>query len=327
MRFKTLQLLFASMILLAACGTAEAQLILTNTTLSAAVTSSQRNIPLTSTTGVLAPSYSNGQAATFLLIDAEEVSVSNVTTTGGTQITVVRGVGGTAARSHASGALVFVIPAYIATQFSSQQPTGSCTRSSVLALPVITVQANGATLSDCLAGQWVNGDSSQTSRATWYRLEAPTIGAVANTAALGTSTATTAAELYCTEIRIPYSKLLTGLAPHIGATGGTDKWIVALYDSGGNLIANSALAGATVGTANTWQATAFTTPYYVVGPGQYYGCLMSNGTTATADLVKTGTDDNILTFKSATGGTFGTLPNFTAPTGFTTLNGAFLYAY
>ena len=175
MRFKTLQLLFASMILLAACGTAEAQLILTNTTLSAAVTSSQRNIPLTSTTGVLAPSYSNGQAATF---DAEEVSVSNVTTTGGPQITVVRGVGGTAARSHASGALVFVIPAYIAAQFSSQQPTGSCTRSSVLALPVITVQANGATLSDCLAGQWVNGDSSQTSRSTWYRLEAPTIGAV-----------------------------------------------------------------------------------------------------------------------------------------------------
>lgn len=303
-----------------------AQTILTNTTLSAAVTtSSTRLFPLTSATGVTAPSPTDNTKATFLVVDSEVVSVTAVS---GTNITVARGVNGTAAKTHASGAVVFVVPAYLATYFTNQPPTGSCTRGNVIALPVITTSSGQAVISDCLGGQWVNGDAGQTTRATFYRLEAPTIGAVSNASAIGTSTATVAAELYCTEIRLPYSRLLTGLAPHIGATGGTDKWIVALYDSGGNLIANSATAGATVSsTAFAWQATAFTSSYYAVGPAQYFGCLMSNGTTATADLVATGKDDNILTFKSASAGTFGTLPNFTAPTTFTTVNGAYLYLY
>ena len=302
-----------------------AQVILNNTTLSAAATSSATTVTVASATGITAPLTSDPTKATFLVVDAELMQVISVNTT---IIGVARGVGGTQGRPHASSAVVFVVPAFDGTYFTSIPPTGSCTRANVIALPVITLNPPTAAIySDCLGGQWVNGDALQSTRATFYRFEAPTIGAVANTSALGTSTATVAAELYCTEIKMPYSRLVTGLAPHIGATGGTDKWIVALYDSGGNLVANSAVAGATVGSANAWQATAFTVPYYVVGPGQYFGCLMSNGTTATADLIKTGTDDNVLTFKSASAGTFGTLPNFTAPTSFTTVNGPFLYVY
>jgi hypothetical protein len=324
--------IFALLLFLVAWGSIalNAQTILNNTTLSTAIGDTRSNIAVVaSATGITAPNPADPTKTTFLVIDAEMVQVVSVS---GANLNVARGVNGTQAHTHASGALVLVVPGYLGTYFVYPPPTGSCTRGNQIALPVVsigsTIGANQAVISDCLGGQWVNGDAGQTTRSTFYRLEAPTIGAVANNAALGTSTATVAAELYCTEIRLPYSRLLTGLAPHIGATGGTDKWIVALYDSGGNLIANSAVAGATVsGTAYAWQATAFTAPYYAVGPAQYYGCLMSNGTTATADLIKTTVDDNTLTFKSASAGTFGTLPNFTAPTAFTTVNGPFLYAY
>lgn len=330
-------------LLVCACATAlHAQTLLPTTTLSSAAGNTSSSalttgnlgvISVASATGISAPTanssnitnFATSNAQTYLFVDGELMQVMGVS---GTSVSVIRGIGPTGASSHASGALVFVIPAAYTTGGNTRPaavPKGSCTRTNELYLP--RIEFASGTISDCLGGQWVNGDSLQSTRATFFRLEAPTIGAVVNSAALGTSTATVAAELYCTEVRVPYSRLLTGLAPHIGATGGTDKWITALYDSSGNLLANSAVAGATVGTANTWQATAFTSPYYAVGPAQYFGCLMSNGTTATADLVITGKDDNILTFKSASAGTFGTLPNFTAPTAFTTLNGAFLYAY
>jgi len=320
-----------------------AQTMLTTTTLASAVgntvssaltTGNLGLVNLTSATGVSGPTPNTGNvaglatsaASTYLYVDRELMQVDGISTT---YATVVRGVGGTNAASHASGALVFVIPAAAlnggSNPFNGGAPQGSCTRTSVLYLPHISYSSG--VISDCLGGQWVNGDSAQTTRGTFYRLEAPTIGAVSNAAAIGTNSTAVAAELYCTEVRLPYSRLLTGYAPHIGTTGGTDKWIVALYDSGGNLIANSAVAGATVGSGNAWQATAFTSTYYAVGPAQYFACLMSNGTTATIDTVTTGKDDNILTFKSGSAGTFGTLPNFTAPTSFNSVSGAYGYVY
>jgi hypothetical protein len=307
------------------CPLIQAQVILNNTTLSSAISDSKTTLAIVaSATGVTAPSTSDPTKATFLVIDAEMQQVVSVSST---NITVARGVGGTQARSHASGALVLVVPAYLATYFVSPPPSGSCTRTNQIALPVVTVTAGQAVISDCIGGQWVNGDSGQTTRATFYRLESPTIGAVSNLSAIGTNSTAVAAELYCTEIRLPYSRLITGIAPHIGTTGGTDKWIVALYDSTGVLLANSAVAGATVGSGYAWQASAFTAPYYAVGPAQYFGCLQSNGTTATIDTVTTGKDDNILTFHQSPAGTFGTLTNFTAPTAFNSVSGPYLYVY
>jgi hypothetical protein len=142
----------------------------------------------------------------------------------------------------------------------------------------------------------------------------------------GTNSTLAQYSTYCTEIDVGSAKLLTGLAPHVGTTGGTDKWIVGLYDNGGNLLASSAAAGLTVGSAYAWQATAFTVPYYAVGPAQYYGCFTTNGTTATADLVTSSKGDYVLT-KVTTGTGFALPTSFTVPTTFTNVSGAYLYAY
>jgi len=108
-----------------------------------------------------------------------------------------------------------------------------------------------------------------------------------------------------------------------GTTVGTDKHLLILYDGTGNLIANSATAGATTSGASTYQTYAFTTPYYVVGPAKYYACLQSNGTTDSLRMLTAGTQDNITT-KAVTGQTFGTIAaTFTVPTTFTTVVGPY----
>ncbi len=339
---KNLKKLSLFLLVCALASALHAQTLLLTTTLSSAVGNTASSalttgnlgvVNLASVTGVSAPTPNGGNvaglatsnASTYLFVDGELMQVVSLS---GNYASVIRGVGPTGASSHASGALVFVVPATYAGGTNPRQasvPKGSCTRTNELYLPHIDFVSG--TVSDCLGGQWVNGDSAQTTRGTFYRLEAPTIANAANTGLLGTNSTSVAAELYCTEVKLPYSRLLTGYAPHIATTGTTDNWIVALYDSGGNLLANSAVAGATVGSPYAWQATAFTAPYYAVGPAQYFACLMSNGTHATIDTVTTGTNDNILTFKSASAGTFGTLPNFTAPTVFHSVSGAYGYIY
>jgi hypothetical protein len=321
------------LVVLASIG--NAQTILATTTLSAAVgntvssaltTGNQSVIAVASATGNVAGlSTSNG--ATYLYVDRELMQVEGVS---GTSITAIRGVGSTAAASHASGALVFVVPAAAVATWPSPigntdwGPHGSCTRTNELYLPRIAFSSGN--ISDCLGGQWMNGDSSQTTRPVWFRNYSPSPGAQASSAVFGTNSTLTQYSTYCTEIDVGSSKLLTGLAPHIGTTGGTDKWTVGLYDSGGNLVASSASAGLLVGTAYGWQATAFTAPYYAVGPAQYYGCFITNGSTATADLVTTSKGDYVLT-QVKTGAGF-TLPtSFTVPTAFTNVSGAYLYAY
>ena len=316
---KKLTLLFALLFLVSLAGFG--QTILTNTTLSAAVTSSTQTVPLTSTTNVNIPSNTNYTLETYLYVDRELMDVENVV---GSNAIVRRGAGGTVAYPHASGALVFVVPAYLSLHFQ-ELPQGSCTRSNELLLP--RIQSNTGIISDCLGGQWVQGDASQTTRAVGYHFTAPAVGASNSGTALGSSTAGTQYDTYCTEIDLPYSKLITGLAPHIGATGGTDSWIVGLYDATGNLLANSGTSGTTVSsTAYAWQAQALTSKYYAVGPAVYYGCVITNGTHATLDLTATGKGDQITT--TIVTGTGFTLPSsITAPTSFTTANGPFLYVY
>ena len=339
---KTLKNIFRIVLVCAFATALHAQTLLTTTTLASAAgntvsssltTGNLSVVNLASVSGISAPTantsnianVATSNAQTYLFVDGELMQVVGLN---GNYVTVIRGIGPTAASSHASGALVFVIPAAYTGGGNTRAGAiskGSCSRPNELFLPHIDF-ASG-TFSDCQGGQWVNGDAAQTTRPGIFKQLSPQIGAVTYVAAIGTSTATTAAELYCTEIDLPASKLLTGLAPHVGATGGTDKWIAVLYDSGGNPLASSALAGTTAGTANTFQQLAFTSPFYAVGPSQYYGCVMSNGTTATLDLITTGKSDFVLTFKSASAGTFGTLPTFTPPTAFTTVNGPYLYSY
>ncbi len=316
---KTFQ--FAAILVLLV-GASFAQVQMVPITLSSAVSStSATSVVLSAITGLNSNSYSIAAGSSYLWVDGEYMSVNSIA--GGTTVNVTRGYGGTRAFTHASGAYVFVGPAnFFGTQKPGLLTNGSCTRSNFPALPRPNIATQ--TIGDCVGGVWVNGDSS--SVASQFQIASPQPGAVAYTSINTTGTTLSATTQYCTEMVIPYNKVLTGLGVLNGTTVGTDAHIVALYDSSGNLLANSALAGTTAASASAYQSIAFTKLYYAVGPARYYGCLQTNGTTATVRMTLTGINDTQLT-KGQTGVTFGTLPTLTVPTSFATAVGPYFIAY
>lgn len=124
---------------------------------------------------------------------------------------------------------------------------------------------------------------------------------------------TVAGTRYYRSTTIGSQKTLTGVSVLVGSTGGTDKWIVELHDSAGNLVATSATAGTTAGAAGQWQQIAFTAPV-TVASGTYYIAVQSNGTTAALAVLDSPVSN--LTTGSATG-TFGTSASITPPTTYT----------
>lgn len=132
---------------------------------------------------------------------------------------------------------------------------------------------------------------------------------------------------YSCSIFIPHNMTMTGIGYLIGSVGGTDKAIVELHDADGTLLANSALAGVTVGTLATFQEIPFTAPVEIIGPGWYYLSVTMNGTTARLRTIATalGISQTALT-KSATG-TFGTVGALTVPTTFTADVAPIAYTY
>lgn len=96
----------------------------------------------------------------------------------------------------------------------------------------------------------------------------------------GTDSACTNGTAYFASIYIPYITTLTGIFYLVGSVGGTDKVIATLYDNTGAVVANSAVAGATVGTAANIQSVAFTSAYTMTRAGLYYYSVCFNGTTA-----------------------------------------------
>jgi hypothetical protein len=345
MNIKKLALLFA--FFLGFAPFAGAQTLLTTTTLSNAVqgmgsvngatpTGNMSIITVASATGITGPSpntsftsgiVSTSDATTYLYVDRELMQVKAVS---GTTITVIRALQSTAAASHVSGALVFIVPVSAQILWSGANygqapavPEGSCTRSSELYLPRIQFQSG--IVSDCNGGQWVNGDALQTTRqgvhgqttgANGWRYPDP--GGTALTALETSGTAAAAStEIYCTEIDIPFSMFVQGIAVLNGTTVGTNKHFAILYDNGGAVLANTATAGTTTSGASTYQKMNFVTPYYLVGPSRYFACDGLNGTTDTIRHAITGTNDNILG-GTKTGQTFGTAAAIAVPTTFTT---------
>lgn len=310
--------LFLGLMLLPAWG----QTILTNTTLSAAVADAAvQTVVVASATNVNAPSTSDYTKATYLYVDREAMEVKAVSST---TITVIRGVNGTTAVPHVSAAFVFVIPEYLSTNFGII-PQGSCTRANEVVLPRVNMPSG--IVSDCNGGQWIQGDALQTQRAVGP-LIIPPIGNVLYTGVETNGTAAGAStEMYCEEVDIPYSKVLTGLALLNGTTATTDNHNVELYDAGGKLLANSAAAGAVASGASAWQKYNFTSPFYAVGPAQYFGCFTANGTTATVRHTITSANDVFFAGK-ITGLAFGTIASsITVPSTFTTALGPYLQLY
>lgn len=142
----------------------------------------------------------------------------------------------------------------------------------------------------------------------------------------GTDTTYVAGDKFVTEIVIPYNVTLTGAAILNGPTVGTDKVNVALFDSSGQLVANSDTAGTTTSGADSWQEVAFTDTYDATS-GRYFVAVQGNGTTDNFHTLSAGglnstvqnTDDN---------GSFGTLSNISSPpTTFTADVGPIMYLY
>lgn len=111
---------------------------------------------------------------------------------------------------------------------------------------------------------------------------------------------------------------ITGIQALIGATGGTDKFIFELHDSAGVILATTALAGVTAGTAGTWQQIPFTSTVALV-PGTYFMVVQSNGTTATPAVFNFPAPAAQTTplITGSVAGAFGTSANFTPATTYT----------
>jgi hypothetical protein len=134
-------------------------------------------------------------------------------------------------------------------------------------------------------------------------------------ASLGTSAVHVAGTWYRAEIQVPHLAQWTGIQVLNGATVGTDNLMVALYDTNGVLITNSAVAGVLSAGANAFQSIAFLTQP-ILTPGRYFVAVQCSGTTATTRRWAAASGGNQMT-QSATGA-FGTVPaSFTPPTTFT----------
>lgn len=129
---------------------------------------------------------------------------------------------------------------------------------------------------------------------------------------------------YYSSITLGTPQTLTGISVLLGGTGGTDLWCFELFNSAGVLVATSLAAGTTAGTAATWQQLAFTTPYALTTPGQYFISVQSNGTTAKFAAYNSPTSPYLV--GSATG-TLGTPASITAPTTYTANLGPIALVY
>lgn len=119
---------------------------------------------------------------------------------------------------------------------------------------------------------------------------------------VGSITSSGVSDLFVTD-----SFTSTGGGILVGATGGTDKFVLALFDSSGALVANTDTAGTTVSaTANAFQEIAWTAPV-TLPRGIYYLFVQINGTTATFRRPASSTFVDLRT-KSVTSTTFGTVP-------------------
>ena len=148
------------------------------------------------------------------------------------------------------------------------------------------------------------------------------IGSVAYSS-FGTDTTMVAGSVYYIRLEVPTNFTATNINVLQGTISGTDKWIGAIYNSAGTKVGNSAIAGVTVTTSNTFLVLPLTATASLVGPGVYYLSVSSNGTTDKFRSVAASTFVSRTT-GSATG-SFGTLVAITAPTTFTANVGPIAY--
>jgi hypothetical protein len=323
---------------LAMTSMAFGQLTTTQTTLSSAVTgNTNTQWCLASATGVTLYSLSAGTSASILFVDREAAQVMSQGASA-TCYNVRRGVlGTTAANSHTTLATVWVTTPATGTGDPSRPfsggglvpniPAGACVASQQYTLPIIVYGTNGnvgtGEVFRCIGGYWTRGDAQNYPPASYTQFTTfpPAFATTLNT------TTGVAGSVWVSALAAPFNAKLTGACILNGATVGTDKWIVSLYDGAGTLLANSALAGTTTATASAYQCIAFTATVNITGPSIYYIALQGNGTTDTFKTYAAAQAPTLYGTKQITGGIFGTLPAITPPTTFTANVGPVMTTY
>lgn len=96
----------------------------------------------------------------------------------------------------------------------------------------------------------------------------------------GANTATAIASRYAS-VWVQGDCLVNGVSFLQGLTAATTKAIGVLYDSGGNVLAYSAIAGIVMATASTYKDLPFTAPYQLQGPGLFFIGIIFDGTGST----------------------------------------------
>lgn len=151
------------------------------------------------------------------------------------------------------------------------------------------------------------------------------IGSVAY-GSFGTDTTPSATVSYLVEIFVGEAFVCTGAACLNGTAAATDKYIFALYDTSGNLLANTALAGVVATGTDAFQQIAFTSPL-TLAAGRYILMVTTNGTTTRLRTIATLTFVNVLA-GSLTGQTFATVPGtIVFPETFTADKGVISYVF
>lgn len=150
------------------------------------------------------------------------------------------------------------------------------------------------------------------------------IGSVAY-ASVGTNTADVNGQLWITDILVPNNIVCTAIGFLQGGTATTDNVLAAIYDAGGNRLGNSATAGVTLATANTFAERTLLTAVQLFGGNRYFVAIQGNGTAAGAiQTIPTLTFVGVLAGVLA--GAFGTVPaSIVVPTTFTAGQGPIVY--
>lgn len=139
--------------LLATFSVAAQQHSIVQTSLSAAITSTQTKFNVASATGINAPSFASGTAGSSLyVVDIGQTfgELMQVTGISSTTVTVSRTTGpGTA---HASGAMVLVATA--PNWFFTTNPSGTCTTATVYSSPYVNVATGQKWICSAKTGTW-----------------------------------------------------------------------------------------------------------------------------------------------------------------------------
>lgn len=322
-------ILFAAVLVLALASGAFAQTAVLPTTLTNAIDQRDTTFVVASTSGMTASATG---AATFIVVGYETMPLIAIPASG---TVTVRRTGAANPVRHAAGEYVYYgttatwAPSQTGSPTSgvflgeATRPSGSCTRTAQGFLPLIN--PGRRTAYDCLGGKWVEGTLPDDRPSLSRACNIANTGGVyfANgtitTASfqLGVSTVPgTSGNMYVSSIFIPTTRVLTGLSILNGTVVGTSLTLNTFYDATGTVLARSNTAGVSGGTVLTTWDIPFGTAILVVGPARYnFGASSVGGTGAFMLMGAAGALGDVA--GRLTAGTFGTTPNLTITTAFT----------